>query len=92
MDQQFRAELDEIDEILRGDGNGNPGLVSRVRSLEHNQREKVLPMVKEWTSLKDQLKGARMTVIAVGIVLAVLGGGLGVAILTTLGKVAAALP
>lgn len=91
MDQLVRAELDEIDEILRGDGNGKPGLVNRVRTLEKNQ-EKVMPMLDEWTSLKSQIKGAKFTVIAVGLIIAMLGGGLGVAILGALGRLASALP
>jgi hypothetical protein len=87
----LQEELDEHDLILRGDGNGTPGLSARVRTLEANQKE-VLTMLKEWTSFKDQVRGAKLTVIAVGLLIALLGGGLGVAILTTLGKVAAALP
>lgn len=91
MDPALRAELDEIDEILRGDGNGNPGLVSRVRTVERNQ-EKVMAMLKEWNSFKDQVAGARAALIGLGLLITLLGGGLGVAILSTLGKVAAALP
>ena len=91
MDPETRAELNEIDEILRGDGNGNPGIVARVRALEMKQPE-VLKMIAEWKTFKDQVRGARTAVIAVGILVGLLGGGLGVAILSALGKVAAALP
>lgn len=91
MDLETRAELDEIDQILRGDGNGNPGLVARVRTLEMRQPE-VLKMIAEWKTFKDQISGAKTAIIAVGILLGLLGGGLGVAILSTLGKLAAALP
>ena len=91
MDLETRAELDEIDQILRGDGNGNPGLVARVRTLEMRQPE-VLKMIAEWKTFKDQISGAKTAIIAVGILLGLLGGGHGVAILSTLGKLAAALP
>lgn len=94
MDENYtalRRDVDELDEILRGDGNGRPGIAARLRNLETRDLE-VTIMLKEWNETKAQLKGARSAIIAVGILVTLLGGGLGVAILSTLGKVAAALP
>lgn len=51
MGQLLRAELDEIDGIVRGDGNGKPGLVNRVRTIERNLA-KVIAMLDERTCLK----------------------------------------
>ena len=49
-------------------------------------------MLQEWNSTKSQLKGARTTLIVVGLLASALGGGLGLAILSAVGKIAAALP
>jgi hypothetical protein len=87
----LRRDVDEIDEMVRGDGNGRPGLAARLRQLELRDQE-VVRMLKEWESAKSQLKGARAAVIAVGIIVSLLGGGLGIAILETLRRLAAGLP
>ncbi len=87
----LREDVDEHDIILRGDGNGRRGLSNRVNTLEENQK-KVMTMLEEWRSFKDQVKGAKFVVIAVGVILTLLGGGLGVAILTTLAKIAESVP
>lgn len=87
----LRRDVDEIDEMVRGDGNGRPGLAARLRQLELRDQE-VMKMLKEWESAKSQLKGARAAVIAVGIIVSLLGGGLGIAILETLRRLAAGLP
>lgn len=87
----LRRDVDELDEMLRGDGNGKPGLVARVRTLEQRDSE-VRTMLQEWNSTKAQLKGARTTLIVVGLLASALGGGLGLAILSAVGKIAAALP
>ncbi len=87
----LRRDVDEIDEMVRGDGNGRPGLAARLRQLELRDQE-VVKMLKEWESAKSQLKGARAAVIAVGIIVSLLGGGLGIAILETLRRLAAGLP
>jgi len=87
----LRRDVDEIDEMVRGDGNGRPGLAARLRQLELRDQE-VVKMLKEWESAKAQLKGARAAIIAVGIILTALGGGLGLAILETLKRLAAGLP
>lgn len=84
----LRHDVDEIDEMVRGDGNGRPGLAARLRQLELRDQE-VARMLKEWESAKSQLKGARTAVIAVGIIVSLLGGGLGIAILETLRRLAA---
>lgn len=95
MDQEaftaLRRRVDTHDVMLRGDGNGNPGLHSRVRTLEGRDTE-VATMLKEWKDAKSQLKGARTAVIAVGVIVSLLGGGLGIAILETLRRLAAEMP
>lgn len=87
----LRRDVDELDEMLRGDGNGRPGLAARLRQLELRDEE-VQRMLREWDSAKAQLRGARTAIIAIGIVLTALGGGLGIAILETLRRLAAGLP
>ena len=87
----LRRDVDDLDEMNRGDGNGRLGLAPRVRQLELRDQE-VARMLKEWESAKAQLKGARAAVIAVGIIVSLLGGGLGIAILETLRRLAAGLP
>lgn len=87
----LRRDVDEIDEMLRGDGNGKPGLSARVRVIELRDQE-VVKMLREWEETKAQLRGVRLTLIAVGIILSALGGGLGLAILETLRRLAAGLP
>lgn len=95
MDQEaiaaLRRRIDTHDVMLRGDGNGNPGLATRVRILEGRDKE-VSIMLREWESTKNQLKGVRLTLIVVGIILSALGGSLGFAILETLRRLAADLP
>lgn len=98
MDQRIEA----FDRILRGDGNGTPGLVARTSSLErradsHSARldtleEDVEAQERRWQSFLDQMKGFRYALIVFGLLATFLGGGLGVAILNVLGKVSAALP
>jgi len=98
MDQR----LDAFDRILRGDGNGTPGLVARTSLLErradsHSQRLDELEgdveaQERRWQSFLDQVKGFRLALVVFGVLATVLGGGLGVAILNVLGKVSAALP
>ncbi len=87
----LRRDVDEMDEMLRGDGNGKPGIAARLRTLELRDQE-VVKMLKEWEQTKAQLRGVRLTLIAVGIILSALGGGLGLAILETLRRLAAGLP
>jgi len=87
----LRRRVDTHDTMLRGDGNGNPGLHSRVRTLEGDRKE-VRTMLKEWDQTKAQLRGVRLTLIVVGIILSALGGTLGVAILEALRRLAAELP
>ncbi len=87
----LRRDVDEIDEMVRGDGNGRPGLAARLRQLELRDQE-VVKMLREWEQTKAQLRGVRLTLIAVGIILSALGGGLGLAILETLRRLAAGLP
>lgn len=94
MDENYtalRRDVDELDEMLRGDGNGRPGIAARLRALETRDTE-VLIMLKEWNETKAQLRGAKTAIVAVGVLVAVLGGGLGVAILSTLSRLAEALP
>src|SRR5690606_27185088 len=96
------ARIDAHDRILRGDGNGTPGLVARTSSLErradsHSQRLDELEgdveaQERRWQSFLDQMKGFRYALIVFGVLATFLGGGLGVAILNVLGKVSAALP
>jgi len=83
----LRRRVDTHDVMLRGDGNGNPGLHARTRVLEGRDQE-VVKMLKEWESTKSQLKGVRLTLIVVGIILSALGGTLGVAILEALRQIA----
>lgn len=93
MDENYtalRRDVDELDEMLRGDGNGRPGIAARLRALETRDQE-VRTMLKEWNDTKAQLRGAKAAIIGVGILVSLLGGGLGVAILSVLAKVAAAL-
>ncbi len=87
----LRRDVDEMDEMLRGDGNGKAGIAARLRTLEQRDQE-VVTMLREWESTKNQLKGVRLTLIIVGVVLTALGGGLGLAILELLRQVAAGLP
>lgn len=87
----LRRRVDTHDTMLRGDGNGNPGLHARIRTLEGRDQE-VAKMLREWDQTKAQLRGVRLTLIAVGIILSALGGGLGLAILETLRRLAAGLP
>ncbi|MBX3139833.1 MAG: hypothetical protein KF875_03705 [Trueperaceae bacterium] len=87
----LRRDVDEMDEMLRGDGNGKPGIAARLRTLELRDQE-VVKMLKEWESTKNQLKGVRLTLILIGIILSALGGGLGLAILEALRRLAAGLP
>lgn len=92
MDQEaiaaLRRRIDALDTTVRGDGNGNPGLAARLRTLEGRDKE-VSIMLREWESTKNQLKGVRLTLIVVGIILSALGGSLGFAILETLRRLAA---
>jgi len=95
MDQTLlaglRRDVDELDTAVRGDGNGRPGLAARLRQLELRDQE-VIRMLKEWESTKSQLKGVRLTLIVVGVILSALGGTLGVAILEALRQLAAEMP
>lgn len=83
----LRRDVNAHDVMLRGDGNGNPGIAARIRTLEGRDKE-VVKMLKEWESTKNQLKGVRLTLILVGIILSALGGGLGLAILEALRQIA----
>jgi len=87
----LRRDVDELDEMLRGDGNGRPGIAARLRNLETRDQE-VTIMLKEWNETKAQLRGAKTAIVAVGILVTLLGGGMGVAILSTLSRLAEALP
>lgn len=91
MDQEaiaaLRRRIDALDTTVRGDGNGNPGLAARLRTLEGRDKE-VSIMLREWESTKNQLKGVRLTLIVVGVILSALGGTLGVAILEALRQIA----
>ncbi len=87
----LRRDVDELDTTVRGDGNGRPGLAARLRQLELRDQE-VVKMLKEWESTKNQLKGVRLTLILVGVILSALGGTLGVAILEALRQLAAEMP
>lgn len=87
----LQHEVAQHDRILRGDGNGNPGLVNRVRTLETRDAD-VREVIKEWREMKATLKGAKIAAVVFGIILTALGGGLGVAILQAVSKVAAGLP
>lgn len=89
--ETLRRDVDELDEMIRGDGNGKPGLAPRVRTLESTQA-KVVKMLEEWQSFKDQLKGAKVTIVVIGLLITLAGGGLGIAILTALKDLAAGLP
>lgn len=89
--QELEDGVDEIDTAIRGDGNGTPGLAARVRNLE-TQGKDTERMIREWNEWKASWKGVKWTLVGVGAVLAVLGGGMGAAILSTLGKIAASLP
>lgn len=88
---QVEKRIVDHDRLIRGDGNGNPGYASRIASLEA-EREEIKEMLNEWNDTKSQLKGARTTVIVLGVLLTGLGGGLGIAILQALQKLAASLP
>ena len=87
----LRRDVDDLDEIIRGDGNGKPGLSARVRALEARDPE-VRRIIQEWDSAKAEMRGAKKTAVIVGIILTVLGGGLGAAILNAISQVAAAIP
>lgn len=87
----LRAKIEQIDIVLRGDGNGRIGLSARVATLEKLLPE-IIEMLDEWKSSKDQLKGARTTLIIVVGLVTVLGGGLGVAILQALRQVVQSVP
>lgn len=41
----LRRDVDELDTTVRGDGNGRPGLVARLRQLELRDQE-VVKMLK----------------------------------------------
>lgn len=83
--------LAEHDTLMRGDGNGKRGYGARLAILEYRDG-KVRNMLHEWNDTKAQLKGARTTLIVVGVLITTLGGGLGIAILQTLSKLLNALP
>lgn len=87
----LRAKLEQLDIVIRGDGNGRVGLSARIATLE-----KVLPelieMLDEWKSSKDQLKGARTALVIVIGLLTAFGGGLGIAILQALRQLIQTLP
>lgn len=72
-------------------GNGAPGADEELRALLARDKE-VQQMLKEWTDTKSQMAGARKAVIIAAVVVSLLGGSLGTAILVTLRQVAAALP
>ncbi|MFA5567621.1 MAG: hypothetical protein WC972_03135 [Trueperaceae bacterium] len=87
----LRRDVDELDTTVRGDGNGRLGLAARLRQLELRDQE-VVKMLREWENTKSQLRGVRLTLIAVGVILSALGGTLGVAILEALRRLAEGLP
>lgn len=94
MDENYtalRRDVDELDEMLHGDSNFRPGIAARVRTLD-TRDQKVRTMLKEWNDIKAQLSGAKAAIIGVGVLVSLLGGGMGVAIRTTLSRVAEALP
>ena len=86
---QVNKRLDRLDHHVFG--NGNPGLDETVRRLLERDTE-VQRMLKEWEGTKNQLRGAKTAIIAVGLIVSLLGGGLGLAILETLRRLAAEIP
>ncbi len=91
MDEVIAAlcrDVNAHDVMLRGDGNGNPGIAARIRTIEGDRKE-VKSMLKEWDQTKAQLRGVRLTLIVVGVILSALGGTLGVPILEALRRLAA---
>ena len=86
----LRRDVDELDHIIRGDGNGKPGLSARVRALEARDPE-VRRVIQEWDAAKAEMRGMKKAAIIVGVILTALGGGLGAAILSAISKVATAI-
>ena len=86
---QFEKRLHRVEAFLFG--NGEPGVDELIRALKHRDKE-VQAMIREWNEWKAGWKGVRLTLIGVGLVLTLLGGGLGAAILSSLGKIAAGMP
>jgi len=86
---QFEKRLHRVEKFLFG--NGEPGVDELIRALKGRDKE-VQAMIREWNEWKAGWKGVRLTLIGVGVVLTLLGGGLGTAILVALRQVAAALP
>lgn len=86
---QFEKRLHRVEAFLFG--NGEPGVDELIRALKGRDKE-VQAMIREWNEWKAGWKGVKWTLVGVGAVLAVLGGGMGAAILSTLGKIAASLP
>lgn len=83
----LRRDVNAHNVMLGGDGNGNLGIAASIRTIEGDRKE-VKSMLKEWESTKNQLKGVRLTLILVGVILSALGGTLGVAILEALKQIA----
>lgn len=86
---QFEKRLHRVEAFLFG--NGEPGVDELIRALKGRDKE-VQAMIREWNEWKAGWKGVRLTLIGVGLVLTLLGGGLGAAILSSLGKIAAGMP
>lgn len=87
----LRAKVEQMDIVLRGDGNSRMGLSARMATMEKLLPE-IIEMLDEWKSSKDQLKGARTTLIVIVGLISVLGGGLGLAILQALRQVLETVP